>query len=150
MPYYETDTLKVEEFEKQLGYRFNLELLGQALWYLGTRIRHLPNFDIELDQHRYYRSILKKYLDSAGCPKNNRKHETPLSIELIPSPDDCSENEANARDLEVEYFTCCVGSLIYLGMMHTDISYAVNKLAKYTQKPGRNHFEVILHLLRYL
>lgn len=88
-----------------------------------------------------------------GCPKNNRKYETPLSIELIPSPDDCSENEANARDLEVEYdidFTCCVGSLIYLGMTHTDISYAVNKLAKYTQKPGRNHFEVLLHLLRYL
>jgi hypothetical protein len=35
-------------------------------------------------------------------------------------------------------------------MTRTDILYAVNKLAKYTRRPGRNHFEAILHLLRYL
>jgi hypothetical protein len=105
--------------------RFNLELLGQAHWYLGTRIRQLSNFDIELDQHRYCRSIVKKYLDSAGCPKNNRKHETPLSLEFIPTSDHCSENETKAQELETEYnidFASCVGSLIYLGMMHPDIS----------------------------
>ncbi len=153
MLYYGTNTSHVEEFEKQLGNRFNLELLGQAHWYLGTRIKQLSNFDIELDQHRYCRSIVKKYLDSAGCPKNNRKYNTPLSLEFIPTSDDCSENEAKAQELATEYnidFASCVGSLIYLGMTRTDISYAVNKLAKYTRKPGRNHFEALLHLLRYL
>jgi hypothetical protein len=43
-----------------------------------------------------------------------------------------------------------VGSLIYLGMTRVDIVYAVNKLAKFTHKPGRIHFEAIVHLLRYL
>jgi transposase InsO family protein len=153
MLYYGTNTSHVEEFEKQLGDRFNLELLGQAHWYLGTRIKQLSNFDIELDQHRYCRSIVKKYLDSAGCPKNNRKHDTSLSLEFIPTSDDCSEDEAKAQALAMEYnidFASCVGSLIYLGMTRTDISYAVNKLAKYTRKPGRNYFEALLHLLRYL
>ncbi len=46
MLYYGTNTSHVEEFEKQLGNRFNLELLGQAHWYLGTRIKQLSNFDI--------------------------------------------------------------------------------------------------------
>ncbi len=125
MLYYGTDISLVEEFEKQLGNCFNLELLGQVHWYLGTRIRQLSNFDIELDQHRYCRSIVKKYLDSAGCPKNNMKHETPLSLEFIPTSDDCSENETKAQELETEYsidFASCVGSLIYLGIMHPDIS----------------------------
>jgi hypothetical protein len=28
--------------------------------------------------------------------------------------------------------------------------FAVNKLAKYTRKPGKVHFEALIHLLRYL
>jgi hypothetical protein len=36
MLYYGTDDVKVKEFEVQLGARFNLELLGQSHWYLGT------------------------------------------------------------------------------------------------------------------
>jgi hypothetical protein len=35
-------------------------------------------------------------------------------------------------------------------MTRTDIIYAVNKLAKFTRKPGKVHFEALLHLLRYL
>jgi hypothetical protein len=52
MLYYGTDTLKMEEFEQQLGKWLNLRLLGQAHWYLGARIRQLANYDIELAQHR--------------------------------------------------------------------------------------------------
>jgi hypothetical protein len=32
----------------------------------------------------------------------------------------------------------------------TDIIYAVNKLAKFIRKPGKDHFEALIHLLRYL
>jgi len=35
-------------------------------------------------------------------------------------------------------------------MTRTDIIYAVNKLAKLTRKPGKTHFEALIHLLRYL
>jgi hypothetical protein len=76
-----------------------------------------------------------------------------LSIEFIPTSDDCSENEAKAQEIEAEYnidFASNVGSLIHLGMTRTDILYAVNKLAKYTCKPGRKHFDALLHLLQCL
>ena len=45
----------------------------------------------------------------------------------------------------------CVGSLIYLsGGTRYDITFAVNKLAKYVMDPGVKHFEALMHLLGYL
>jgi hypothetical protein len=50
MLYFGTDSGEVLWFEQALKGRFNLELMGQAHWYLATRINQLSNFDIELDQ----------------------------------------------------------------------------------------------------
>jgi hypothetical protein len=50
MLYYGTDPEKLHEFVEQLGNRFNMELMGQAHWYLGSRIQQLANFDIKLYQ----------------------------------------------------------------------------------------------------
>jgi hypothetical protein len=98
-------------------------------------------------------SILKRYLETAGCPNNTRRHPTPFALDFAPSADDNSTTEEEARTLSMEYnidFASCVGSLIYLALTRTDIIYAVNKLAKFTRNPGRKHFEAIIHLLRYL
>jgi len=144
MTYYGTDAEKVREFEEQLGNRFNMELMGQPHWYLGSRIRQFANFDIELDQSRYCKSIVKRYLDSAGCAKNLRQHDMPLPSEFTPTNDNCSSSEAEAENLATQYnidFVSCVGSVIYLGMTRTDILFAVNKLAKYTRKPGKAHLK---------
>jgi len=153
MIYYGTDQDKLQLFEQQTGKRFNLELLGQAHWYLGNRMRQLADFDIELDQSRYFKSLVKRYLETAGCPKVLRYHTMPLPSGFIPTCDDCSSNEHDAQQLSLDYnidFASCVWLLIYLSMMHTDIIYAINKLAKYTRLNGRPHFEALTHLLRYL
>ena len=31
-----------------------------------------------------------------------------------------------------------------------DLSFAVHKLAKFSENPGKVHFEVLIHLLRYI
>jgi hypothetical protein len=83
----------------------------------------------------------------------DRLHATPLALDFVLTSDDCSADEETAKRLEKEYnidFASCVGSLIYLGMTRCDIVHAVNKLAKYTRQPGQNHFEALLHVLRYL
>jgi hypothetical protein len=111
------------------------------------------NFDIELDQTRYCLAILKKFLDSVGCPKNNSLVSTPLPFPFLPSSDDCSVDENAVAKLEEEYnieYASCIGSLIYLTMTRTGILFAVNKLAKFSRSPGRVHFDVLIHLLRYL
>ncbi len=76
-----------------------------------------------------------------------------MPSDFTPSAADCSVDDASSRQLAVEYnidYASCVGSLIYLGMTRVDIVYAINKLAKFTHKPGRIHFEAMVHLLRYL
>jgi len=153
MLYHGTCMKKVQDFKQQLGEHFHLELLGNAHWYLGSCINQLKNFDIEIDQSRYYKAIVKKYLESAGCAKNVRQHDTPLPSGFVPTTDDCSSTDQESNKLATSFnidFASCIGSLIYLSMTRTDIIYAVNKLAKYTRKPGKVHFEALLHLLRYL
>jgi hypothetical protein len=153
MLYFGVSDVEVKLFLECLQQRFNLELLGQAHWCLATRINQLSNYDIELDQSRYSQSIVKKYLETAGTKKVVTVHSTPLPSDFIPSVVDCSVDESLSQQLAVEYnidYASCIGSLIYLGMTRVDIIFAVNKLAKFTHKPGKIHFEALIHLLRYL
>jgi len=143
----------LKQFESEISARFDLTLMGQAHWYLSTRITQHANFDITLDQSRYCLSIVRRYLDTVGCPNVVREHTTPLPLEFIPTADDNSPNEAAAGELSNEFnldFGSCVGALIYLALTRVDICHAVNKLAKYTRLPGRNHFVALVHVLRYL
>jgi hypothetical protein len=108
---------------------------------------------VELDQSRYCLSIIKKYLDPAGAKKVTHSHTTPLPMDFVPMADDCSIDDGTSEKLIVEYnlhYTSCIGSLIYLAMTRTDIIYAINKLAKFSRRPGKVHFEALLHVLRYL
>lgn len=92
-------------------------------------------------------------MDTAGTKKVMTFHAAPLPSDFIPSVADCSVDEDGSKQLAVEYnidYASCVGSLIYLGMTKVDIMYAVNKLAKFTHKPGRVHFKAMIHLLQYL
>jgi hypothetical protein len=103
MLYFGSNDDHVTIFEKHLQDRFHLELLGQAHWYLATRVHQNANFDIELDQTGYWLSILKKYLESAGCPKNSSLVSTPLPLDFTPTSDDCSQSEEDVAKLEKEF-----------------------------------------------
>jgi Zn-finger nucleic acid-binding protein len=90
-----------------------LELLGNAHWYLGSRINQLKNFDIEFDQSRHCKAIVKKYLDTAGCTKIIRHHDTPLPSEFIATADNCSSSEKESQELSEGFnvdFASCIGS----------------------------------------
>jgi len=153
MLYSGTSDQTLMAFELKLSERFNLELKGQAHWYLATRITQLASYDIILDQTRYCKAIIKKYLDSVGCKNITRKHTIPLPTDFVATSEDCSKSEEVAAELGEEFkldYASCIGSLIYLSQTRTDIIFAVNKLARYMRKPGKIHFEALIHLLRYL
>ena len=44
----------------------------------------------------------------------------------------------------------CIGSLIYLLPTRVDLSFAVHKLAKFSENPGKVYFEGLVHILRYI
>jgi hypothetical protein len=60
MLYIGTDEAETQQFEQALKGRFNLELLGQAHWYLATRINKLSNLDIRVGSEQILSGNLEK------------------------------------------------------------------------------------------
>ena len=105
---------------------------------------------VSLDED--YLSIVCRYLDTVGCANEILEHTTPFSLDFVPTADDNSVDEAAVKILSSEFnldFASCFGALIYLALSHVDILHAVNKMAKYTRRPGRNHLKALVHVLRY-
>ena len=57
--------------------------------------------------------------------------------------------EKLTREFNIHY-RACIGSLIYLLYTRVDLSFAVHKLEKFLENPGKVHFEVLIHILRYI
>jgi hypothetical protein len=113
MLYYGISEQTLTNFELKLSECFNMELKGQAHWYLATQITQLASCDIILDQTRYCKSIIKKYLDSVGCKNVTRKHTIPLPTDFVATSEDCSKREEIAAELGEEYtldYASCIGS----------------------------------------
>ena len=53
------------------------------------------------------------------------------------------------RELSIHY-RACIGSLIYLLSTRVDLSFAVHKLEKFSANPGKVHFELLVHIFRYI
>ena len=153
MLYFCTNGNEEKNFERDLGNRFRIELKGQASWYLSVRIKQDKSHNITIDQNRYVQSILRRFLDTAGVPETHRKVQTPLPFDFKSTKEDQAKTEEESKDIQRSYnidFAACVGCLIYLSYTRFDILYAVNKLAKFTRKPGKPHMNAIIHVLRYL
>jgi hypothetical protein len=104
----------------------------------------MQNSNVTLDQARYCKSIINRFLEKAGAKKKPRFQDTILPAEFVPSAEDCSKDEGTAKNLQVEYaidFASCVGALLYLSYTRPNITYAIVKLAKFTRRPGVNHME---------
>jgi len=155
--YFATNPELKKEFEKQIASEFHVDLLGQAAWYLQSRIQQHTDFSITLDQTRYARSIGLKYLpdnDRSGeREKMINKYAAPLPQTVRLTMEDKSENYAEVRNLETDFgfdYAGAVGSLIYLLNTYPKINFAVRKLARFMALPGKEHFKALKHLLMHV
>ena len=72
---------------------------------------------------------------------------------MISTKEDVFTSDEQVEKLTREYsihYRACIGSLIYLLSTRVDLSFAVHKLARFSANPGKVHFEVLVHLLRYI
>ena len=106
-----------------------------------------------MDQAIYATSIVAKYLDTATVKASKKFYKTTLPSDMIFIKEDVSTSDEQVESLTREYnihYRACIGSLIYLLSTRVDLSFAVHKLAKFSDNPGKVHFEVLVHLLRYI
>ena len=144
-------------FRTKLEARFNVDWTERAQWYLQARIHQYPNGDISLDQYRYSRLIVERYLPSFAnlevSQRDLRRFRSPLPSDFKWSADDCSASDEEVRELERQFgfrYIEAVGSLNYLSGTAIEELYATRKACKYMRRPGAAHFKAVLHLLHHI
>ena len=113
----------------------------------------LKDHSISVDQARYATSIVAKYLDTATVKASKKFYKTTLPSDMIFTKEDVSTIDEQVESLTREYnihYIDCIGTLIYLLSTRVDLSFAVHKSANFSANPGKVHFELLVHLLRYI
>ncbi|XP_020690608.1 uncharacterized protein LOC110105440 [Dendrobium catenatum] len=123
---------------QQLHQHFNMKQLGEVHSFLGIQIERNPN-QFFLSQQNYAASILEvaqlsdcKSLANPTCTK-------------LPS-----NFSADSILGDPTIYRRITGSLQYLTLTRSDISYSVNLLSQHMHQPLPQHIYLLKHLLRYI
>ena len=106
-----------------------------------------------MDQVRYATYNVAKYLDTSTVKADKTFYKTTLPSDMIFTKYDTFTSDDKVKKLTREFniqYKACIGSLNYLLYTRVDLSFAVQKLAKFSENPGKLHFEGLVHLLRYI
>jgi hypothetical protein len=121
-----------------LSDQFIMSDLGPLWYFLGIEISstHKGFF---LSQEKYIQDLL----DRASLT-DHRTAETliELNVHLVVTDGEPLENLTRYHHI--------VGSLVYLGVIISDISYFVHILSQFISTPTQIHYSHLLHVLRYL
>jgi len=149
-------TRALEDFKVALAKRFDIETQPRADWYLQARIRSDSEGNILLDQQRFSKSIVRRYLPNSpefATPDDIGKYRSPLPAGFKFTKDDNSATAEDVRALEDKYgfrYIEVAGSLNYLANTATEELFAIRKFCRHMNRPGRAHFKALLHLLHHL
>ena len=126
-----------------LGKVFHVEFLGYAYWFMSIRISHMKDHSISVEQARYATSIVAKYLDTATVKSSTNFYKTTFPSDTIFTKYDTYTSDEQLEKLTREFnihYRACIGPLIYLFSTRVDLSFAVHKLAKFSENSGKVHF----------
>ena len=108
--YFATSDGALERFKKELPERFNVVFQGTAHWYLSARIHQDNQNNITMDQARYAKSIVTRYLDGAGVKRINSAHNTILPADFMPTVEDKANTMEESKKLQeaynIDYASC--------------------------------------------
>ncbi|GAA0144933.1 transmembrane signal receptor [Lithospermum erythrorhizon] len=118
--------------------KFAIKDLGNAKYFLDLEIDRTTS-SIHLTQHKYIWSIVVDlYLENATAA------HSPLSS-------DWTSKDPNSPLLEeASLYRKLVGRLLYLNFTRPDITYSVHHLSQFMQAPTVSHYNVALHIVKYI
>ena len=155
--YYSTSDEMRKAFEAAVSKQYNVELMGQAHWYLQARITQSANYDITIDQSRYIALICNRFLPQKGVEgvtdAERKKYAAPLPYDFVATKEDRSKTYVEVLQLQEEYgfeYASVIGMLIYLMNTAFILHFAITKLGKFNALPGEKHFKAVKHILNHL
>jgi hypothetical protein len=91
-------------FESATQARFDVTLMGQATWYLQSRITQETDYSIVVDQTRYAAPIVAKYMPASSMDnisaEEKKKFGAPLPNLDVMTKADCSTSHSEVLDLQ--------------------------------------------------
>lgn len=153
--YYSNDEARMERlidsWTSAEGKNRTIERMGVAKWFLGIKIDQTNDGMISLTQTDYVDALLKNNVLFPGMQDCNSV-DTPCSTSPNIDKSSCPEgNLTSAERAQQSGYRSVVGAILYLNKStRPDITFAINRLGRYTSNPGQAHFKELKHLLRYL
>ncbi|WJZ95940.1 hypothetical protein VitviT2T_014671 [Vitis vinifera] len=132
------DLSGIQEHKDFLSQQFEMKDLGHLSYFLGLEITHSTD-GLYITQAKYASNLM-----SQARLTDSKTVDTPveLNAHLTPSRGKPLSNPSLYRRL--------VGSLVYLTVTRSDISYAVHQVSQYLSAPRSTHYAAVLRILRYL
>ncbi|KAA3462080.1 protein detoxification 35 [Gossypium australe] len=139
----------IDELKDVFHKSFKMKDLGKLKYFLGIEIARSSK-GIILSQRKYALELISDAglgeAKPAGTPlEQNKKFTTAEYDELVHLVD--SDGELLSDVLTYQRLMC---RLLYLTNTRPNISYAVQHLSQFMQKPKKSHYEAAIHIVRYM
>ena len=92
-------------------------------------------------------------MDTTTVKASTKFYKTTFTSNMIFKKYDTSTSDEKVGKLTREFninYISCIGSFIYLLSKRVDLSFSVNRLAKFSENTGKLHFDILVHILRYI
>jgi transposase InsO family protein len=141
------NSLRIDRLKKQLSQSFAMKDLGPAKQILGVRIqRSRKDKKLFISQEQYIEKVLERFnMNNAKVVSSPLATHFKLSTKQSPSTDEEKE------DMERIPYASAVGSLMYaMVCTRPDIAHAVGVVSRFLSDPGREHWNAVKWIMRYL
>jgi hypothetical protein len=137
----------INVLKKKLANSFSIKDLGAAKKILGIRItRDGKNHKLTLSQGEYTEKVLERFRI-----QNAKLVSTHLAIHFKLTKEMCPKTQEEIEYMSRVPYSSAVGSLMYaMVCTRPDIAHAVGVVSRYMNNPGKEHWEAVKWILRYL
>lgn len=138
---------EINRLKQQMSENFEMKDLGPAKQILGMRIsRNRSEGVLKLSQEKY----VEKLLDRFNVGDANTR-STPLGNHLKFSKKQSPQTDEEESYMSTVPYASAVGSLMYaMVCTRPDIAHAVGVVSRFMSNPGKEHWEGVKWILRYL
>ncbi|KAE8669591.1 hypothetical protein F3Y22_tig00112230pilonHSYRG00138 [Hibiscus syriacus] len=130
-----------------LSHEFDMKDLGATKKILGMEIcRDRDSRKLRLSQRGYVEKMLERFAMSSAKPVS-----TPLANHFKLSSEQSPKTDKEAEDMAKVPYSNAVGCLMYaMVCTRPDLAHVVSQVCKYMSKPGKQHWDAVKWIFRYL
>ncbi|PRQ29843.1 putative RNA-directed DNA polymerase [Rosa chinensis] len=141
------DVSMIRKLKADLSKSFDMKDLGPAKQILGMEItRDRQAKKLWLSQERYVERVLERF-----NMKEAKSVSSPLGNHFKLSRLSCPTTQVEKDKMAGIPYSSAVGSLMYaMVCTRPDIAHAVGVVSRYLSNPGREHWEAVKWILKYL